>query len=287
MDRKPPLLPTDPELAGDFRLAGRLARFLFPKSSPACSWCCIEVSNRMAHGLGGDYFDFFTKADGRQVLLLGDVTGSGVHASVVMALVYGFIHRAIQDDDPPGTIVNEVNNFLETFARRTQLLDYYFSTTIFFGIIDPASLTMHYVNAAQGMPLVRRGDRLLRLPSTAPPIGFFANPELEMKSFRFAPGDRLLLYTDGITETADRHGELFGRERLAQVLLAGHATASAFIAALTAALDDFGAPDPPEDDCTVIVVDFHHSGASVEGDDPAARFQAEGVAAPADPVAEK
>lgn len=257
MDRKPPLLPTDPELAGDFRLAGRIARLLLPKSSPVCSWCCIEVDNRMAHGLGGDYFDFFTKADGRQVLFLGDVTGSGVHASVVMALVYGFIHRAMQDDDPPRTIVNEVNNFLETFARRTQLLDYYFSTTLFFGIIDPASLTMHYVNASQGIPLVRRGEQLLTLPSTAPPIGFFADPELEMQSFRFVPGDRLLLATDGITEAADRQGELFGTERLGRVLLAGHDTPREFIDALTAALRDFGAPDPPEDDCTTIVVDFH------------------------------
>lgn len=241
----------------DVDLASEVQQLLFPKSSPVCSWCCIGVKNRMARGLGGDYFEFITLPDECQVVFVGDVTGHGLHASVVMSLLYGFIHEAAAKGCEPRETVAQANGFLRSFAKRSEELDHYFSTTLFFSIIDPATLEMHYVNAGHVAPLVRRGDRIHCLETTASPLGFFDGPELEMRSFRFERGDRLLLYTDGLTEAFNDRGQVFGRERLEEVLLSHQGDHLEFLEALFQSLRAFGASEPPEDDCTAIVIDLH------------------------------
>lgn len=80
----------------EVKLAGEVQKLLLPKGSPLCSWCCMAARSRMANVLGGDFYDFIELEDGCQILFIGDVTGHGLHASVVMTLVYGFIHRAAQ-----------------------------------------------------------------------------------------------------------------------------------------------------------------------------------------------
>ena len=141
----------------DMLLAGEVQALLFPKISPACNWCCIGVENHMAAVLGGDFYDFITLEDGCQALLIGDVTGHGLHASIVMSLVYGYLHRAVQGVCDPLATVNELNRFLRSFAKRSARYDHFFSTTLFFGVIDPNSLSMRYVSAGHPTGLVRRG----------------------------------------------------------------------------------------------------------------------------------
>lgn len=241
----------------DIDLATQVQQLLFPKSSPVCDWCCIGYKNRMARGLGGDFFDFISMPDGCQAIFIGDVTGHGLHASVVMSLLYGFIHRAARAGCAPLATVREVNGFLQSFAVRSREFDHYFSATLFFGIIDPATLEMHYVNAGHPAPLVRRGDEIFSLCPTAPPVGFFDEPKIGMKPFKLEKIDRLLLYTDGVTETANSRGELFGLERLQQVLRQNGYDHLEFLERLFAAIRSFGCDDSPADDCTAIVLDFH------------------------------
>jgi serine phosphatase RsbU (regulator of sigma subunit) len=239
-------------------LAGKIQQLLLPKSSPACTWCCTGVKNRMAAGLGGDYFDFITMADGCQSLFIGDVTGHGLHASVVMSLIYGFIHRSALGNCSPLQLVQEVNSFLIQFAERSQLIDQYFSSSLFYGIIDPQTLTLQFVNAGHVRPLVLRRGAVLELDSTGTPVGYFEAPELHLQTFSLEKNDRLLLYTDGIIESANAGGELFGLDRLKQLLVSGGAVDYLeMLERLFDALRDFGAPDPPEDDCTAIVIDLH------------------------------
>lgn len=238
-------------------LASEVQQLLFPKSSPVCDWCCIGIKNRMARGLGGDYFDFITMPDQCQTFLIGDVTGHGLYASVVMSLIYGFIHRATQGECAPLDFVRQVNDFLVAFSKRSRQYDQYFSSTLFFSIINPETLMMQYVNAGHVPPLVARGGRIIPLVTTAPPVGFFETPDIEMASFTFERGDRLLLYTDGITEASNSRGELFGVERLRELLLSRAEDYATFLDELFQGLRRFGASDPPLDDCTAMVVDFH------------------------------
>lgn len=240
----------------DIELARQVERLLFPRSSPACTWCCIGVKNRMAGVLGGDYFDFITMPDGCQALFVGDVTGHGLHASVVMSLLYGFIHHATLGSCDPRRLLEEVNTFLLRFAQRSQGLDQFFSSTLFFGTIDPGTLTMRYVNAGQVPGLVLRHGQVMELTTTAWPLGYFDSPHIEIATFRFEAGDRLLLHTDGITEAPNGDGERFGTERLKSLLTADGADHLEFLERLFGELRRFGVSDPPDDDCTAIVVDL-------------------------------
>ena len=239
-------------------LAEKVQQLLLPKSSPVFTWCCIGVKNRMAAGLGGDYYDFITMPDECQSLFIGDVTGHGLHASVVMSLIYGFIHRAAIGTCAPLELVQQVNSFLIDFARRSETIDHYFSSSLFYGIINPVTLNMHYVNAGHVPALVLRNGIVHELNSTGPPVGFFRSPEMHLQSFSFTKGDRLLIYTDGITEASNATGEQFGLDRLKLFL---QATADAdymeFLQRLFGTLMDFGVSDPPQDDCTTIVIDLH------------------------------
>ena len=241
----------------ELELARQVQRLLFPKSSPVCTWCCIGVKNHIDGMLGGDYYDFIEMSDGCQALFVGDVTGHGLYASVVMSLIYGFIHHAALGICDPNTVVHEVNSFLLHFSQRSQTVDQYFSSTLFFGIINPTSLRMTYVNAGHPPALVRRREEIIEICPTTQPIGFFDAMDIEVKTFQFRRGDRLLLYTDGIIEAANPVGELFGMDRLKQKLLSDDSDHMAFLDTLFDTLERFGIPEPPEDDCTALLVDFH------------------------------
>ena len=241
----------------ELELARQVQRLLFPKSSPVCTWCCIGVRNRIDGILGGDYYDFITMPDGCQALFVGDVTGHGLHASVVMSLIYGFIHHAALGTCDPRTVVEEVNAFLLHFSQRSEIIDQYFSTTLFFCIINPSALRMTYINAGHVPALVLRNGEILELGTTGQPIGFFDDIDIEVGTFQLEKGDRLLLYTDGIIEAANPVGELFGMDRLKEVLLKDGSDHMTFLDVLFTALENFGIPDPPDDDCTALVVDVH------------------------------
>lgn len=243
--------------SAELELARQVQRLLFPKSSPQCTWCCIGVKNRIDGMLGGDYYDFIEMPDGCQAFFVGDVTGHGLYASVVMSLIYGFIHHTSLGDCDPCTVVGQVNEFLLHFSERSQTIDQYFSSTLFAGIINPATLLMTYVNAGHPPGLVRRGADIVELPTTAPPVGFFHDIDIQVNDFQLEKGDRLLFYTDGVIEAANRAGELFGLDRLKMELLADDSDHVQFLDVLFRALDRFGISDPPEDDCTALIIDIH------------------------------
>jgi serine phosphatase RsbU (regulator of sigma subunit) len=116
---------------------------------------------------------------------------------------------------------------------------------------------MAYVNAGHVPPTVRTGQGVQRLAVTGPPLGYFTQPGLGLETHQFVRGDRLLLVTDGIIEAFNAHGETFGRKRL-DAVLKGHAGDHLeFLDAIFAALQAFGAEDPPRDDCTAMVIDLH------------------------------
>jgi len=243
----------------DLDLASGVQQLLFPKSSPICSWSCIGVKNRMAQGVGGDYFDFITLGDGCQLVFLGDVTGHGLQASLVMGLLYGFIHRSAAQDCDPLRVVREINTFLRLFAKRSEEYDHFFSSTLFCGVVNPDSLCMEYVNAGHVAPVVRRGEELFRFDASGQPLGYFDQPELDLEMFRFQRDDRLLLFTDGIIEAEGRNGEQYGRRRLERLVLDHREDHLDFLDEVFASLKRFGVSEPLADDCTAIVIDMHGS----------------------------
>ena len=244
----------------DTSLASQVQQLLLPKSPPVCNWSCIGVKNVMAEGLGGDFFDFLPTPDGCQSVMIGDVTGHGISASVVMSLCYGYIHSVVESICSPLAVVARVNRFLKNFAFRSRIFDHHFSTTLFFGIIEPVTLEMHYINAGHPASLIHREGRLITLEATAPPLGFFDIPESSVETFQFQKNDRWLLYTDGITETADDDGILFGAERIRNLLFSHKGDHLDLLDQLFSAVQGFSGTAQPHDDCTAIAIDFHRPG---------------------------
>jgi serine phosphatase RsbU (regulator of sigma subunit) len=248
----------------EIKLAGDVQKLLLPKQLPHCNWCFMAAKNRMAEVLGGDFYDFIELDNGHHILFIGDITGHGLHASVVMSLVYGFIHRAACEECLPQDVVADLNRFLRSFARRSNRLDHFFSATLFFGIIDPHNLTMSYVNAGHPAGLVKRRNGLLRLPATSHPVGYFDEGEFPAVLFQLEEGDRLLLYTDGLIDSPTPRGELYGSERLAEAFCRLQGDHGEFLELLFAELGEHLAGHVAFDDCTAIVVDLLHA---VEGGD--------------------
>ncbi|MGC9518114.1 MAG: PP2C family protein-serine/threonine phosphatase [Desulfuromonadaceae bacterium] len=238
-------------------LAGNIQQLLLPKATPTCTWCCIGARNRMAVGVGGDFFDFVPTNDGCQMIMIGDVTGHNVAASVVMALLYGYIHRSIEEACSPLDVVRRVNSFLKMFGERSEVYDHLFSSTLFFGVIVPETLQMHYVNAAHPPPLVRRDGKLFELEANAPQIGFFEMEDDIAKTFHFKKDDRLFLYTDGASELSNSQGEMYGVKRLKEKLKKHQGNHQQFLDDLFNSLRQFKGSAPLQDDCTGIIVDFH------------------------------
>ena len=239
-------------------LAGKVQNLLFPKSPPVCNWCCIEFENRMSAVLGGDFFDFIPLENGCQALLIGDVTGHSVHASIVMSLVYGYLHRAVKGEWDPLSTVADLNLFLRTFAKRSARYDHFFSATLFFGLINPKTLTMRYVSAGHPAGLVRRRQSLLKLSTTGHPLGYFDHPELAEEVFTFEGGDRMLLYTDGLVDCLSLAGEVFGAARLEKFIMRQNGDHKEFLNALFKSFQEHLGGRSAADDCTAILVDLNN-----------------------------
>ncbi len=188
----------------DNDLAGKIQQLLLPKAPPVCNWCCIGAKNRMA---------------------------------VVMSLLYGYIRHSVEVACSPYEVIHRANDFLTKFGARSPTYDHFFSSTLFFGVIVPETLEMHYISAAHPPPLMRRGTELIELAASAPLVGFFDVAEDSVRAFRFEQDDRLFLYTDGISETADDRGELFGAQRVKGLLQAHQGDHLEFLDSLQVEID--------------------------------------------------
>jgi sigma-B regulation protein RsbU (phosphoserine phosphatase) len=163
-----------------------------------------------AHAIGGDWFDFLQPEPGRFVLALGDVSGKGLSAALVMAAVHASI-RALCDAGSMGLvpILRSVNRVLDS---STEARHY---ATLFLAEYDDPSRTLRWVNAGHPSPLVlRRNGDVTRLSPTARALGLFREWDGEVRETRIGPGDVLLAVSDGALEAEDAHGEAFGEARL-------------------------------------------------------------------------
>jgi len=164
--------------------------------------------------VGGDYYDFLPAGDSREVFLLGDVSGKGVPAALLMAnLQAAFRSQAEEALCAPAALLDGINRhfFHSTAAERF--------ATLFYGLYDDRARRLRYVNCAHNAPLLLRASGAMeRLDATALMLGAFAQWSCTVAEVIFEPGDALVIYSDGVTEAASDSGDEFGEERLVRVL---------------------------------------------------------------------
>jgi len=224
---------------------------LLPQKRPSIAGLDYDGTCRMAREVGGDYFDFLDLGEGRLGLALGDISGKGVSAALLMASLQAFLRsRARQRVDEPALLVTHVNEALVESTDSSKF------ATFFYAVYDAAARQLTYVNAGHNPPfLLRAGTSVVsRLRPTGMALGFDAGAVYGDAKEALASGDLLLAFTDGVTEALNEAGEEFGEARLAGLLVGNrHLGASELQRRIDAELEAFCGRAPQHDDVTIVV----------------------------------
>lgn len=207
----------------------------------------FSASCRQLRALGGDCFDFTPLADGRDALLVGDASGKGVAAALMMASVQASLRTAalFAADNLPALL-----RVVNLQACASSLSDRY--ATLLYAVLDRSTLTLRYINAGHNAPLLLRTDGSITwLEPSGPPVGLFPDAAWHEGLIQLHPGDLVIAYTDGVTETFSPSGADWGAEGLLATAVS-HRTCSAkdLVQSIFDSLDDFSAGSQ-HDDATV------------------------------------
>jgi sigma-B regulation protein RsbU (phosphoserine phosphatase) len=236
----------------ELKIVADIQRSLLPKKLPEIATLELAAYYQTSRFAGGDYYDFFPLSDGRWGIMIADVSGHGTPAAVLMAVTHSIAHSYPGSPELPSKLLDFVNHHL--VARYTS--DNSTFVTAFYGIYDPVSRVMTYSSAGHNPPLVRRCSdvSLMELDGARRfPLGLFDHASHEDSTLQLVPGDQIILYTDGITEAADRSGRLFGVERLERAIRSCHKDADELIQSLLSDLEAFTGGQPATDDRTILV----------------------------------
>lgn len=238
-------------LERDVRIAREVQDRLFPQRVPHSATLDCHGVCRPARGVAGDYYDFLDLDDGRVGVAVGDVAGKGISAALLMAGLQGALRsHATVSDEGPAEIARDIN--AEIHART----DSNRFATFFWVVFDAGGRDATYVNAGHNPPmLLHPAGTLERLKSGGPPLGALPGAHYAEARIAVAPGDVLLIFSDGITEAPASGDDEFGEARLERVLRAHAARSAAGICgAVLEAVSDYQSGAAPEDDMTIVVV---------------------------------
>ena len=233
----------------ELHVARRIQQASLPEAVPALEGWEIYPSYLPAREVGGDFFDFLELEDGRLGLVVGDATGKGVPAALVMSTTCGMIRAVTQASDySPGEVLQRVNEALATRIPANMFV------TCFYGVLDPGTGSFAYANAGHDLPYVRRGGYAEELMARGMPLGLMPGMGYEENEIILGEGDRALFYSDGLVEAHNPEGAMFGFPRL-QSLVAEHAQGEPLVDFLMEELYSFtGKRWEQEDDITLVTL---------------------------------
>lgn len=191
----------------DLRVARRIQRSLLLSEFPERPFADVHAFNLPFRGVGGDYYEFVVTDDGSLCFAVGDVSGKGFPAAMLMATLQAAFLAAIQGSSDLAAICAHINQFL---VERTSPERY---ATFFVGLLAPDG-ELRYVNAGHNPALLFEGSGCERLVGGGLPLGLFPAREYELQTRRLQAGNIICCYSDGVTEAANPEEEEFGEERL-------------------------------------------------------------------------
>jgi serine phosphatase RsbU (regulator of sigma subunit) len=243
-------------LRSELEVARRVQRRLLPQAMPRLDGFEADAVCEPAFEVVGDYFDFLDLGQGRTGVVVADVSGKGTQAAFYMAEIKGMVLALTGLHKAPRELLIELNRRLYGNLERRV-----FASAVY-GVLEPASSRFTFARAGHCPPFLRRADG--RVSSLVPggialglEPGALFDKHLEEATVVLAPGDALVLYTDGISEAMDEEGGVFGEERLARALAAGPGPGGGAAALRGHALGSvraFCGQAPARDDLTLIVL---------------------------------
>ena len=232
----------------ELAVAQLIQQNFLPKELPQLGGWEVAAYYRAARAVGGDFYDFIELPEGRLGLVIGDVTDKGVPAAMVMAATRSVLRASAQRLVDPGTVLARVNDNLCPDIPENMFV------TCFYGVLDPASGHLRYANAGHNLPLVAAGGESSDLRATGMPLGLMPGMSYEERETTLPQGATVLLYSDGIVEAHNDSREMFGTERVVDLLGQGGDCATV-VGELLGSLDRFtGEELEQEDDITLVVL---------------------------------
>src|SRR5215211_4361874 len=233
----------------ELRVARMIQHTLLPKSLPELEGHEIAAYYQPAREVGGDFYDFLRLPDGRLGLFVGDVSGKGVPAAIVMAITRTMLQAAYRMGSPaPGEILEQVNNILYKDIPSNMFV------TCLAALLDSRTGRLQYANAGHDLPYLRHADGVGRLRARGMPLGLMPGMSYEQKEITLEPGESILLYSDGLVEAHDPQREMFGFPRM-QGHVSAHPEGATLIDSLLAELERFtGENWEQEDDITLLTL---------------------------------
>ena len=240
------------ELDRELATVAAIQKSLLPPVLPKIPNLDLAVHYAASRHAGGDYYDFFPLPEGKWGILVADVAGHGVPAAVLMAISHAIAHLAPRPPHDPAWLVEYLSGQL--YSGYTKMTGVF--VTAFYGVFDPETRRLTFANAGHPPPRLKHCDdgslQELVCERPCPPLGILPAREYLSATVTLRPNDQLVFFTDGIVEARSREGELFGTERLDEVLDICSLDAGGLVDEVIDAVRGFAAGRPLEDDITLL-----------------------------------
>jgi serine phosphatase RsbU (regulator of sigma subunit)/anti-sigma regulatory factor (Ser/Thr protein kinase) len=233
----------------ELEVARLIQQNFLPKELPNLPGWQIAAYYRPAREVGGDFYDVIPLPDGRVAFVVGDVTDKGVPAALVMSATRSVLRASAPRLIEPGVVLERVNELLCPDMPPKMFV------TCLYGVLDPATGHLRFANAGHDVPYVKTADGVGELRARGMPLGLMPGMAYEEKETVLAPGESVLLHSDGIVEAHDPDREMFGFPRLKETV-AEHAGGQPLIDHVIAELETFtGKGAEQEDDITMVTLE--------------------------------
>jgi serine phosphatase RsbU (regulator of sigma subunit) len=235
----------------ELSIARDMQRTMLPARLPETGWFCAFASSQACFQVGGDYYDVMELSESLWGTVVADVSGKGVSAALLTSLLQGAFFATAGHASQLSEIMVRVNRYI---CERSQMRNY---ATVFYCTVDKEG-NARWINAGHCPPVVvRAGGKIELLPASGCPVGLFPNAPFGQEDTRLVSGDKLVIYTDGVTEAETTGGEQFGDERLIELLRQNSSLSAARMHQLI--IDEvaaFTAGAPQSDDVTLVVLEY-------------------------------
>jgi serine phosphatase RsbU (regulator of sigma subunit)/pSer/pThr/pTyr-binding forkhead associated (FHA) protein len=234
----------------ELELATEIQQRFQPSAPPKMDGYEFQGISFSCYEIGGDYYDFIPLHDGRMIIALGDVSGKGTAAALLMSSLHAAIHGQVSAKSSLHETVDSVNRYLAENTPANRFV------TLFIAELDPSAGTLKYINAGHNPPLVGRSNtEIEQLSSGGFPLGILPSADYEVGETALAPGEALIIYSDGVSEANNPKEEEFGMDRLADVVRRNLSASAAGIRdKVESALSAFTQTAPANDDITLVIV---------------------------------
>jgi serine phosphatase RsbU (regulator of sigma subunit) len=236
----------------ELKIARTIQQGLLPRDLPKTGWFRVAGSSLASHQVGGDYFDVIQIHPECWSLVVADVSGKGVSSALLAGVLQGALLRPSESADQIQEMLTSINKFLN---ERTQGAKY---ATLFYANVDADGL-LRWSNAGHCPPFLVHPDGTLEtFDSTGIPVGLLDFSTYDVMTSRLGPGDKLVVYSDGLSEAENRAGDFFELDRMKEVLSANaSANCDQLHAAMMRAVEQFTGGAEQRDDVTLVVAEYH------------------------------